>query len=130
MVADRISQMIDAIKSANAGGKSAVTVPYSSLVLRSLEVLEREGFVGASTRKGKKPGNQIEVALLQVDGRPRIHDVKRVSKLSRRVYRGFKDISKYKNGFGIRVLTTPKGVMSDKQARKEKLGGEVLFELW
>jgi small subunit ribosomal protein S8 len=122
--------MIDAIKNANAGGKMVVTVPYSSLVLRSLEVLKNEGFIESVERKGKKPGNQIEVALLQVDGRSRIHDLKRVSKLSRRVYSGFKGISRYKNGFGMRILTTPKGVMSDKQARKEKVGGEVLFELW
>ncbi|MEK7113363.1 MAG: 30S ribosomal protein S8, partial [Patescibacteria group bacterium] len=72
----------------------------------------------------------LEAVLLYVDKSPKIKEVERVSKQSRRVYFQMKDIHSVKNGFGLLVLSTPKGIMSGKEARKEQVGGEALFRMW
>ncbi|HYC34455.1 MAG TPA: 30S ribosomal protein S8, partial [Candidatus Paceibacterota bacterium] len=82
------------------------------------------------SKKGKKVVKTLEVELMYEEGKPRITDVERVSKFSRRVYQGAKDLKPVRNGYGIMVLTTPKGILSDKTARKEKVGGEALFKIW
>ncbi len=130
MVKDPVSQLVTSIKNGSAENKTTVFVPQSNMLERILDVLIGEGFIDSFSKKAKKTGKSLEVKLKQVEGRSRIRDARRISKLSRRVYRGFKDLRPYKNGLGLRILSTPKGVMSDKQARKDRIGGEVLFELW
>jgi len=130
MVKDSISQLLVTIKHAGASGEASVAVPHSNFIERILETLQKEGFIKSFARRGKKTGRIVDVELAYVDGKPRIHDARRVSRLSRRMYKGFRSLRSYKNGVGLRILTTPKGVMSDTEARKEKVGGEVLFELW
>jgi small subunit ribosomal protein S8 len=127
---DPISDMIIQIKNASTAGKESVVLPYSKLKLAILEVLMKEGFIKSFGKKGKKVIKFIEVILAEENGQPKIHDVQRISKTSRRVYQKAKDIRGVKNGFGITVLSTPKGIMSDKMARTEKVGGETLFKIW
>ena len=127
---DPISDMIVRIKNASDSGKESVVFPYSKMKLAILDVLLKEGFVKSFGRKGKKTVKYIETVLLYDNGNPRIHGVDRVSKQSKRVYKKAKDIYPVKNGLGILVLTTPKGIISDKTARKEKIGGEALFKIW
>jgi len=127
---DPISDMIVQIKNASSAGKESVILPYSKLKLSILETLQKEGFVKSFSKKGKKVIKFIEVILAQENGEAKIHDVQRISKSSRRVYQKAKDIRGVKNGFGILVLSTPKGIMSDKTARAEKVGGEALFKIW
>jgi small subunit ribosomal protein S8 len=127
---DPISDMIVRIKNASDSGKESVVFPYSKMKLAILDVLLKEGFVKSFGRKGKKTVKYIETVLFYDNGSPRIHGVDRVSKQSKRVYKKAKDIYPVKNGLGILVLTTPKGVISDKTARKEKIGGEALFKIW
>ena len=127
---DPISDMIVRIKNASDSGKESVVFPYSKMKLAILDVLLKEGFVKSFGRKGKKTVKYIETVLFYDNGSPRIHGVDRVSKQSKRVYKKAKDIYPVKNGLGILVLTTPKGIISDKTARKEKIGGEALFKIW
>ena len=127
---DPISDMIVQIKNASAAGKESVVLPYSKLKLAILDVLMKEGFVKSFGKKGKKVVKFIEVILAYENGEPKIHEIQRISKSSRRVYQKAKDIRGVKNGFGVLILSTPKGIMSDKMARMEKLGGEALFKIW
>ena len=126
---DPIANMLVAIKNAGLVKKTSVTLPSSKMKLAILELLKKEGYVKAiNVTDGVKP--TVEIILAYVDKSPRITDVKRVSKPSKRVYTGVKDIAPVKYGHGICVISTPKGIMTDKEARKEMVGGETLFKIW
>lgn len=127
---DPISQIITNIKNANVAGKATATFPYSKLKESVFAVLKREGFIKNFSTKGKKVIKTIEVELAYVDGKPRIDGVQQISKNSRRTYAKAKEIKPVLNGYGALILTTPMGILTDKEARKEKVGGEVLFKIW
>ena len=127
---DPISDMIVQIKNASDASKESVVFPYSKLKLAILDVLMKEGFVKSFGKKGKKVVKFIEVVLAYENGQAKIHGVQRISKSSKRVYQKSKDIRGFKNGFGVLILTTPKGIITDKTARAEKIGGEALFKIW
>ncbi len=105
-------------------------VPYSKLKLEIATVLEREGFIKTVGKKGKKVKKLIEVELIYDDKKPRITDVERVSHLGKRIYVKASQIHSVKNGQGLAILTTPKGILTDKEARKARVGGELLFKIW
>lgn len=131
MVGDRVANFIVSLKNAGAAGLPSVSFPYSKFVLSIAEILEQEGYVKSSGKKGKKRGKFVEVELMyRPDGSPAIQEVARVSTYSRRVYQRAKDLKPVRNGFGISVISTTKGLLTDREARKQKLGGEVLFTLW
>lgn len=126
---DTLANMLVSIKNAGLVNKTSVVIPSSKMKVAVLELLKREGYVKAiNITEGIKP--TVEIALVYVNKLPRITNVKRVSKPSKRVYAGVKDIESVKYGHGISVLSTPKGIMTDKEARKEMVGGEVLFKIW
>lgn len=128
---DAISNMIIKIKNASARGLATVSFPLSKMTLSIAELLEREGYLKDVKKKGKGIAKTIEASLIYDDKKkPKVEDVKRISKLSKRVYAGVAEIKSVRSGYGLLVLTTPKGVMSDKQAKAEKVGGEVLFKIW
>ncbi len=127
---DPISNMIVMIKNASDSRKESVVFPYSKIKLAILDLLQKEGFIKSFGKKGKKVVKFIEVGLLYAGKEPRINGVKRVSKTSKRVYIGSKEIKKVKNGLGSLIMSTPKGIMTDKMAREAKVGGEALFEIW
>ncbi len=127
---DPISDMIVQIRNASDAGKESVVLPYSKLKLAILDILLKERFIKSFGKKGKKVIKFIEVSLAEENGEQKIHGVQRISKSSRRVYQKAKDIRGVKNGFGVLILSTPKGIMSDKMARMEKVGGEALFKIW
>lgn len=127
---DRIGDMLIQLKNAGTAHKANVVLPFSKMKLAIAKLLEREGYVAkvSETKVGKVPSIQIELAY---KGREhKVHDVARVSKLSRRMYSGVKDLRSFKYGHGLTVLSTPKGILTDKEARKEMVGGEVLFTIW
>ncbi|MEK7579355.1 MAG: 30S ribosomal protein S8 [Patescibacteria group bacterium] len=131
MVTDPIANFITAIKNAAQGGKGVVRTPYSQIKQSIAEVLQKEGFLSDVSKKGKKGGRpSLEVTVATDDMGSRVHDVKRVSKPSRRVYYAVKDIVPVRRGYGRVILSTPKGVLTGDAARKEKVGGEALFEIW
>ena len=127
---DQISNMIIMMKNAGAGNKATVLVPYSKLKNAILECLKKEGYIASINKKVKKGQPLLEVELVYVDKKPKIKDVERISKLSKRVYFGMDDIHSIRNGHGLLVLSTPKGILSGKEARKEHVGGEALFKIW
>ncbi len=128
---DPISNMLTTIKNGALVAKRSVSVPFSSIKLAIAECLKTEGFIANVSKKTEKNNVPIiEIELAYPLGKSRISDVKRISKPSRRVYMGVREIHAVKNGHGITVFSTPKGIMSDKQARKEQVGGEALFMIW
>jgi len=122
--------MLIMIKNASLAGKESVAFPYSKMKNSIALCLEKEGYVNKISKKIKKNHPVLEVGLVYVDKKPKIKDVERVSKQSRRVYFGVKDIHTVRNGSGLLVLSTPKGILSGKDARKEQVGGEVLFKIF
>src|SRR3990172_7976581 len=119
---DPIGDALIRIKNGYQVGKALTTVRFSKLVLRLVELLKEEGYLQEVEQKGQ----EIVVTLKYRSRVPVLTDVKRVSKPSLRVYKGIRDLPRVLNGLGIAVISTPKGLMTDKQARKLKIGGEVL----
>lgn len=131
MVTDPIADLINQIHNAALVKKAHVSVPFSLFKLAIAEKLKDGGWVQAVEKKGKKVKKTLDITLkYRDDGKPRIEGVKRISKPGRRLYRSVRDIVPVKYGYGALFLSTPKGVLTDKEARKEKVGGEVLFEIW
>jgi len=128
---DQIADMVRRLKIASTVGKETVEFPYTKMKLAICDVLKREGFITDVDTKGKKASQKAIVVTLKYVGKvPKITGASRVSKFSKRVYGGFEDIRLVKNGRGILILTTPKGILSGNEARKEKVGGEQLVKVW
>ena len=124
---DPIGDMLTRIRNAGMRGKSTVMVPASKMRVRVLEVLADEGYIrGFEDSKDERGHPAIEVSLKYFEGAPVIREMKRVSKPGRRVYMGVKDIPQVRQGLGVSIVSTPKGVMSDASARAANVGGEVL----
>ena len=122
--------MIIMIKNASTAGKKSVEMPYSKVKHAIALCLKKEGFVGEISQRTKKNHPILEVELIYNDTKPKINHVERVSKQSRRVYFGVNDLHAVRGGNGLLVLSTPKGILGGKEARKEQVGGEALFKLW
>ena len=118
------------MKNASLAHKEVVSFPYSKLKNAILGCLKKEGYIEDFSKKTKKGEQVLEVKLVYVENNPKIQEVDRLSKQSRRVYFGMNDIHSVRNGSGILVLSTPKGILSGKEARKEQVGGEALFKMW
>lgn len=128
---DPIANMLVMIKNAGAVKKPTVLVPYSNLKMAILNVLVKEGLILSATKKGKKVKKYIQCDLAYFgDGRSKITNIKRMSKPSRRVYVKVDDLKPVRQGLGLAVLSTPQGVMTSGEARKLRVGGELLFTLW
>ena len=131
MVNDPIGDMIARIKNAHERKRAKVSTPASKLRGRVLEVLQTEGYIRGYSLV-EEPGKhaEYEIELKYYDGEPVIADIARVSKPGRRVYSSIKDLKPIRNGLGISILSTPKGVMSDTAARDANVGGEVLCRVF
>ncbi|HEU0085586.1 MAG TPA: 30S ribosomal protein S8 [Candidatus Paceibacterota bacterium] len=128
---DPISNMIVMIKNASLARKESVSMPYSKLKHAIANCLHKEGYIGAIDKKAKKGHPSLEIELLYgEDNKPKVCDIERISKQSKRVYFGTKDIHVVRGGRGLLVLSTPKGILGGKEARKEQVGGEALFKVW
>ncbi len=131
MITDPIGDLIVRLTNAGAVKKQTVSIPFSNFKVAIAEKLKETGWVKAVEKKGKKIKKTIDVTLkYDVSGKHVINGVKRVSKPGRRIYRGFEEIIPVKYGYGSLILSTPKGIKTDKEARNEKVGGEALFEIW
>jgi small subunit ribosomal protein S8 len=128
---DPISDMFIRIKNALAVKKKMVEVPYSKLKSEIAELLKKQGYLSTVERRGKKVRRCLELGLVyDAEGYGRITDIKRISKLSRRVYKSADQIGRVKQGVGISVISTSKGLKTGAQAKKERLGGEIICEIW
>lgn len=127
---DKISNMLISIKNGGMARKETVAFPYSKLKHAIAVCLEKEGYISSVAKKMKKGQPMLEVGLVYVEDKPKVADVERISKQSKRVYFAVKDIHTVRNNSGLLVLSTPKGILSGREARKEQVGGEALFKIW
>jgi small subunit ribosomal protein S8 len=124
---DPIGDMIARIRNAQMRSKPKVSIPGSRLRERVLEVLKSEGYIRGFASVSHESGrNELEVELKYFDGAPVIREIERVSKPGRRVYASVKALPRINNGLGISILSTPKGVMADHDARDANVGGEII----
>ena len=131
MVNDTIGDFIVQLKNASAIKKASVSIPFSLFKLAIAEKLQGAGYVKAIEKHGKKVKKTLDITLKYDEaGKPAIHGARRISKPGRRMYKSAHEINPVRYGHGALLLSTPKGVMTDKEARKEKIGGEALFEIW
>ena len=130
-MSDPLGDMLTRIRNGQRARKNSVTAPASKLRANVLEVFKREGFIRGYSRHEVRPGiNELKIELKYHDGEPVIREISRISKPGRRVYSSIKDLPRVYNGLGISVLSTPRGVMSDAEARAANVGGEVLCRLF
>lgn len=128
---DKIANMLIMVKNAGTAGHKTVLVPYSNLKHAIANCLVKGKFIaGVSKKTGKGDKFFLEMELINVSKKPRITDVQRISKPSKRVYIKAKDIKSVRQGYGMMVLSTPKGVLIADDAKKELVGGEALFRIW
>lgn len=128
---DPLGDLLTRIRNGQRARKSSVVTPASSLRANVLDVLQREGYIRGFERYNVRSGiDEIRVDLKYLDGEPVIKEISRVSKPGRRVYSKIKDLPKVYNGLGISILSTPRGVMSDHEARQANVGGEVLCKVF
>jgi small subunit ribosomal protein S8 len=129
-VNDPISDLITRIRNAQQRAKPKVSTPGSHLRERVLEVLKSEGYIRGYASVEKEGRSELEIELKYFEGAPVIREIERVSKPGRRVYASVKNLPRVNNGLGVAVLSTPKGVMADHDARDANVGGEILFTVF
>ena len=127
---DRISELIINIKNATMVNKPEVLIPHSILKEKILNAMKKEGYIGDyKILKGDGVKKKLKISLLYENGKSKIIGLKRISKPSKRIYYGYKNILPIKYGHGVMFISSPKGIITDKIAKKEKVGGEPLFKI-
>ena len=127
---DPLGDLLTRIRNAQMRNKSKVTSPNSRLRESVLDVLKNEGYIRGYAVVERDGRSEIEIELKYFDGEPVIREIERVSKPGRRVYTSVKNLPRVNNGLGISVLSTPKGIMADHDARDANVGGEILFTVF
>ena len=130
-MSDPLADMLTRIRNGQRARQAVVAAPASNFRANVLDVLQREGYIRGFTREQMRPGiAQLKIELKYVDGEPVIREIARVSKPGRRVYSKIDDLPRFYNGLGISIMSTPRGVLSDNEARAQKVGGEVLCRVF
>lgn len=128
---DPLGDMLTRIRNGQRARQAVVASPASKIRANVLEVLKREGYIRGFSREDLRPGvAELKIELKYVDGEPVIREIARVSKPGRRIYSRIADLPRTYNGLGISILSTPRGVLSDNEARAAKVGGEVLCRVF
>lgn len=131
MMTDPVADLLTRIRNGQRARKSTVATPASKLRSNVLDVLKREGYIRGYSSQELRPGvSETVIELKYNEGDPVIREINRVSKPGRRVYSGIKDLPRIYNGLGISILSTPRGVLSDTEAREFNVGGEVLCHVF
>jgi small subunit ribosomal protein S8 len=129
-VTDPLGDMLTRIRNGQRARKDSVLTPASKLRQRVLDVLQREGYIRGYSEEQMGPAAGIRIELKYFEGQPAIKHVARISKPGRRVYSGSQELPRVRNGLGITIVSTPRGVLSDAEAREANVGGEVLAEVF
>jgi small subunit ribosomal protein S8 len=130
-MSDPLGDMLTRIRNGQQAHKSVIQSPASKIRANVLEVLQREGYIRGYSREDVGPGMaELKIELKYVDGEPVIREITRVSKPGRRIYSRISDLPRVYNGLGISILSTPRGVMSDNEARAANVGGEILCRVF
>ena len=129
-VTDPLGDLLTRIRNGQRAKKDSVLSPASKLRVRVLDVLQREGYIRGYSEEQMGPAAGVRIELKYFEGQPAIKHVARVSKPGRRVYSGSTELPRIMNGLGITIVSTPRGVLSDAEAREQNVGGEVLAEVF
>ena len=129
-VTDPLGDLLTRIRNGQRARKDSVLTPASKLRVRVLDVLQREGYIRGYSEEQMGPAAGLRIELKYFEGQPAIKHVARVSKPGRRVYSGSQELPRVRNGLGITIVSTPRGVLSDAEAREQNVGGEVLAEVF
>ena len=129
-VTDPLGDLLTRIRNGQRAKKDSVLSPASKLRVRVLDVLQREGYIRGYSEEQMGPAAGVRIELKYFEGQPAIKHVARVSKPGRRIYSGSQDLPRVMNGLGITIVSTPRGVLSDAEAREQNVGGEVLAEVF
>ena len=129
-VTDPLGDLLTRIRNGQRAEKDSVLTPASKLRVRVLDVLQREGYIRGYSEEQVGPAAGVRIELKYFEGQPAIKHVARVSKPGRRVYSGSQELPRVRNGLGITIVSTPRGVLSDSEAREQNVGGEVLAEVF
>jgi len=130
-MSDPLGDMLTRIRNGQRARQAVVASPASKSRANLLEVLKREGYIRGFTREDLRPGvAELKIELKYVDGEPVIREINRISKPGRRIYSRIADLPRSYNGLGIAILSTPRGVLSDNEARAAKVGGELLCRVF
>ena len=124
------TDLLTKIKNAQAVKRDVVRTPYTHMDYSVAELLSKHKFVGEVVKKGRMPKRTLEIKLRYKEGKGVIQDIRFLSVPSRRLYSGYSEIKPVRHGYGLLVLSTPKGILDGKNARKQKVGGQLLFEIW
>jgi small subunit ribosomal protein S8 len=127
---DPITDMLNQIRNAQAVGKTEVLLPLSKIKNEIANILSKEGFVGEVKKAAKGNIKGLKIILKYDNGVPAVAGFKRVSKPGQRIYQGFAEIRKVHGGYGMSIISTSKGLMTNKEARYKKMGGEVICQVW
>lgn len=131
MVIDPLSDMFTRIRNAQSSGLETTVIPYSKFKMEVAKVLLKKNFIKEINRRGKKNKKFIEVTLSYGEkNKPKIIDIKRISKPSKRVYIPANEIKPVRQGYGVIIISTPKGILTGNEAMRENVGGEVLCKIW
>ncbi len=131
MMTDPIADMLTRIRNALSARKKVISLPASRMKLEIVRILKEEGYIEDYRYIDEKPQAKIEIVLkYDEQKRPVISGLRRVSKPGRRIYLGYQKIPKVMDGLGIAIVSTSQGIMTDHEARKRKVGGEVICEIW
>lgn len=129
-VTDQISDFLTRIRNAGRAGHKTVTAPASKLKIAIARILKDQGFIADYAIIEDKVQNQIKVTLKYYNREPAIREMKRISKPGRRIYVSVDNLPRIKNGLGIAIISTSKGVLTDKDAKKFNVGGEFICSVW
>jgi len=127
---DPITDMLNQIRNAQAVGKTEVLVPLSKIKNEVATILSKEGFLGEVKKTEKGKAKVLKITLKYDNEVPAISGLKRISKPGQRIYEGVSGIKRVHGGYGISVISTSKGLMTNKDARRQKLGGEIICQIW
>ena len=127
---DPIADMLNIIRNAQMAGKAEVSIPFSGIKFNIAQILEKNKFIGKIEKRGKKITKSISIILKYDSKIPAISGLKRVSRPGQRIEFSFKEIKSVRGGYGIAIIATPKGLMTNKEAKKQRLGGELICEVW
>ncbi|WEK44892.1 MAG: 30S ribosomal protein S8 [Candidatus Sphingomonas colombiensis] len=129
-VTDPLGDLLTRIRNGQRARKDSVVSPASKMRTRVLDVLQREGYIRGYSAEDMGPVKGVRIELKYFEGQPAIKHVARVSKPGRRIYSGSQELPRVMNGLGITIVSTPRGVLSDAEAREQNVGGEVLAEVF
>ena len=130
-MSDPLADLLTRIRNGQMAGKETISAPASNLRINMLDVLKREGYIRNYERYNVRTGiDEFRIELKYYDGEPVIKEISRISRPGQRVYARIKDLPRVYNGLGISILSTPRGVMSDSEARAANVGGEVLCQVF